>query len=245
MRLNSIRVGEKYITNQGCTATIFEYFRWDNCSVIFEDGNILKNVRYADLKKGSIKNPFHLSVCGIGYLGIGNYSSAINHRHWYSMLNRCYNLTLHKERPTYKECSVSKKWECFQNFAEWHEENYNPKIMEGWALDKDILLKGNKIYSLETCCFVPQEINALFIKHQNARGKYPIGVIKKGNKYEARVNKNGYRESQGLFDTPEEAFQAYKIEKERYIKEMADKWRPYIIKACYEAMYNYVVEITD
>ena len=118
--------------------------------------------------------------------------------------------------------------------------------MQGWELDKDILIKGNKVYSPETCCFVPQEINCLFTNCKSVRGKYPIGVTKTVNgKYKARINKNGDRIDLGLFDTPEEAFQVYKIAKELHIKEVADKWRGQITEPCYEAMYAYEVEITD
>lgn len=49
----------------------------------------------------------------------------------------------------------------------------------------------------------------------------------------------------GTFDTPEEAFQAFKTEKEAYIKEVADKWKGQITKQVYQAMYNYKIEITD
>jgi hypothetical protein len=44
------------------------------------------------------------------------------------------------------------------------------------CLDKDILHKGNKIYSPEYCIFVTQDINKLFIKCNKSRGKHPIGV---------------------------------------------------------------------
>ena len=49
----------------------------------------------------------------------------------------------------------------------------------------------------------------------------------------------------GTFDTSEEAFQAYKVAKEQYIKEVADKWREQIEPRVYKAMYKYQVEITD
>lgn len=64
--------------------------------------------------------------------------------------------------------------------------------MVGWALDKDILVKGNKIYSPETCCFVPQEINNLFTKRKSCRGTLPIGVkyIKENKKFSASFSRN-------------------------------------------------------
>ena len=118
--------------------------------------------------------------------------------------------------------------------------------MNGWELDKDILIKGNKIYSPETCAFVPAEINGIFTKTNSKRGVYPIGVsLHKEGRFQAKVLKNKKQAYIGLFDTPEEAFQAYKKAKEEYIKEVADKWKDKIDPRVYEAMYNYQVEITD
>ena len=117
--------------------------------------------------------------------------------------------------------------------------------MQGWHLDKDILIKGNKIYSPETCCFVPQEVNILFIKNSKRREGLPIGVYKQKNSFVAHLSKGKEQIYLGSFSTIEECFQAYKIAKEEYIKEMADKWKPLIHLKVYEAMYNYKVEITD
>ncbi len=47
------------------------------------------------------------------------------------------------------------------------------------------------------------------------------------------------------FNTFEEAFQAYKIAKEEYIKEVANKWKGRITEQTYIALYNWKIEITD
>lgn len=44
-----------------------------------------------------------------------------------------------------------------------------------WHLDKDILVAGNKIYSPETCLFVPNRINSLLIRGVKT-GPLPLGV---------------------------------------------------------------------
>src|SRR5690606_4464943 len=99
--------------------------------------------------------------------------------------------------------------------------------------------------SSETCCFVHNRINSLFTKSNSSRGKYPIGVSKKGNKYEVSIRKDNIEHSIRGLDTPEEAFLIYKKEKEEYIKEVADLWKDKIDIKVYNAMYNYQVEITD
>ena len=115
------------------------------------------------------------------------------------------------------------------------------------CLDKDLLHKGNKIYSPETCVFVPQRINTLICNRALDRGNYPIGVtFKKGlNKYNARCNVNNERIDLGVFLTEIEAFNTYKHFKESLIKEMADKYKNKIPKILYDAMYKYEININD
>ena len=163
---------------------------------------------------------------------------------WRSMLKRVYSELYHLSQPTYHGCSLAEEWYNFDNFKEWCFVNLKD-YMEGWQLDKDILFKGNKIYSPENCCFVPQEINSLFTKSTKTRGDYPIGVSKAGVKFEAKCRVNGVKRSLGRYNSPEEAFQVYKEVKENYIKELADKWEGLVSDKVYEAMYNYQVEIDD
>ena len=240
------RTGEKFITNEGYEVEITEYRGNRDCDIKFSNGIVLEKVHYLHIKKGNIKNPYHKSVFGIGYNGVGKYVTKINgkhrkeYQHWRGALGRCYDEETLKRQPTYQECSVIGEWLNYQNFADWCEENYNLETMQGWALDKDILVKGNKIYSPETCCFVPQEINNLLIKNNRVRGEYPIGVTK--TKWGFVADHKG---NLGTYPTPELAFKAYKIAKETYVKEISNKWKPFIKDIVYQTLYNYKVEITD
>lgn len=239
------RLGEKHITNEGYKITIVEYTNSSNATIQFKNGLIIKGLQYSNIKRGKIKNPTHISVQGVGYIGIGRYSEGKHskiHDRWNKMLYRSYCEKYHRTRPTYKNVIVCSEWHNFQNFAAWYEENYR----EGWQLDKDILIKGNKIYSPETCCFVPPYINTVLISCNSKRGKYPIGVTKTKYGFEVFLSKNnGIRDRVGFYKTVEEAFQAYKVAKESYIKEVADKWKSLIKTNVYEALCNYQVEITD
>ena len=49
----------------------------------------------------------------------------------------------------------------------------------------------------------------------------------------------------GRYNTPEQAFLAYKIAKESYIKEVAEKWRDQIDPRVYNTLMNYEVNIDD
>ena len=242
------RKGERHLTKEGYWVTIIRYIYSKNCDIQFEDGLILYKIEYTKIKNGAIKNPHHLSVYGVGYNGVGKYKTSVDRKRtkeyekWIGMLERCYDEKSLIKHPTYKDVVVCKEWHNFQVFAQWFEENYK----ENFELDKDILIKGSKVYSSKTCCLVPQEINSLFTKRNKARGKYPIGITINGNEhYRARLSKNGESFDLGTYLTIEEAFQAYKTAKELWIKEVADKWREQITEPCYEAMYAYQVEITD
>jgi len=114
-------------------------------------------------------------------------------------------------------------------------------------LDKDILIKGNKIYSPSTCCFVPQNINVLFTKRESERGLYPIGVhLHSQGGYGASCNDgSGNNEQLGVYKTPKIAFDKYKYHKEKLIKEIAVKYHKFIPNNVYNALIQYKVEITD
>ena len=118
-------------------------------------------------------------------------------------------------------------------------------------LDKDILVKHNKIYSPDTCIFVPHKINSLFTKRQNDRGESVIGTSPKNGKYQVKCSlinpKTGKskQEHLGYYDTQEKAFKIYKYYKEKNIREVADYYNDKIPQILYNALYNYIVEIDD
>lgn len=249
------REGESSINSQGLKMKIIRYGNCEDVDVEFEDGITVKNMTYQNFKKGTIKNYCVPEVFGVGYLGFGKYKSGENGKHtevyqkWKNMLERCYCPYYINKQITYKDCIVYKDWHNFQNFADWFMNNI-------WSddctcLDKDILIRGNKLYSSETCVLVDSRINNLFTKQDNARGDLPIGVTyKKSNgKYIARCNVGKKRMKHlGYFTTPLEAFLAYKSFKEFYIKQIADEYfnkYPRFPYKLLKAMYEYEVDIND
>ena len=209
-------------------------------------------VQLTNIKSGKVKDRYLPSVYNVGILG-SKYPSKVNGRNtkeydlWYSMLRRCYSDNSKKKRPTYEGCEVSDNFKSYEYFYEWCQSQVGFGV-EGWHLDKDLLVKGNKVYSESTCVFLPSEINMVLVKHTPSRGKHPIGVswYSKSKTFIAQVNKNkGKPENLGYFKTEIEAFNAYKTAKESFVKEQANNWKSEIDPKAYNALMNYRVEITD
>lgn len=247
------RLNETRLNNNGEEMTIVRYGGAKDIDVQFiKDGTIVEHREYGDFKKGNVKNPMTPSVYGVGCIGIGKFKPCDeNGKHtkcykvWESMLRRCYCSKYHEKRPSYKGCTVCEEWWNYQVFAQWFYENFYEIENEKMALDKDILHKGNKVYSPNNCIFVPQFINTLFIKCNKTRGEFPIGVRKHGNKFQAQLRKGNRNIPLGTYDTPNEAFLAYKQTKEQFIKEVAEKYKSQIPQKLYEALMNYEVEMDD
>ena len=167
------------------------------------------------------------------------------------MLARCYTERNLQKKPNYIGCTVSDNFKMYEFFYEWCNEQigFNAIDENGrqFALDKDLLIKGNKIYSEDTCVFIPMEINNVIVKSDSLRGEYPIGVAydKERDKFQARLWINNKPKFLGRFETVEEAFNKYKVSKEDNIKLIANKWKGLIDCRAYEALMNYQVEITD
>ena len=245
-------VGKICKSNLSGDFKIVKYNDNRNVEIQFVTTGYETTVHLGSIKIGSVKDPYSASVYDVGISGT-KYPPTINdvktkeYRLWQNMLERCYSDTFKKKRPTYKDCEASENFKSFEYFYEW----CNKQIgfgNEGWQLDKDLLTKGNKVYSEDSCIFIPNEINLLLIKCTASRGEHLIGVYwsKTANAFKAMVRKNkGKQEYLGLFNTEIEAFNAYKQVKESFIKEQANKFKSQIDQRAYNALMNYEVGIDD
>ena len=253
------RIGEEKYNNQGCLMKIVEYNHSRDMVVEFQDvfkGKV--HVNYENFSSGRVRNPYLPNVYGVGITG-NKYKAKINdelvkeYLTWKTMLKRCFDKKYKETHPTYDDVTCCKEWLLYENFYEWlhSQPNFDKWYNnEDWHLDKDILIKNNKIYSPETCCLVSQNINSLFLKNQSRRGSFPIGVAKIERGFQAKCRNPFIKwklEALGTYSTPQKAFKAYKKRKEFYIKQMAktEYEAGNITKSCYEAMMCYEVEITD
>lgn len=183
-------------------------------------------------------------LCGVGNNDIPNSHDTIYYKYWSRMIKRCYYNDRTNGNKNYFDCFVCQDWHNLSSFKLWFDKNY----ICGWELDKDILVKGNREYSPDKCCFVPRAINVLFTKRERLRGDLPIGVSRTNgikNPYRAYISDNSKQKRIGVYETPEQAFDAYKKEKECLIKEIANKYKDKLNENVYNALINYKVEITD
>lgn len=258
-RLKEERLGEERINKQGCLMKIVEYNKASDIVVEFQDEYKYKlNTSYGNFKKETIINPYHPTICGVGMKGSkypasymdenGNTIHTKGYDTFKSMITRCYNVKYHAMQPTYTNAECCKEWLNRDNFEDWlrGQPNYENFLKGDFALDKDIIVKNNKIYSPETCCLVPRYINELFKKDWNGNNGMPVGVRTKRDKYVVYCCVKGKNTYVGTYETKHKAFMVYKNFKEKHIKQVANEefMRGNITKECYDAMMSYDVKFT-
>lgn len=170
---------------------------------------------------------------------------------WTNMLHRCTEKCWVKY-PTYIGTTCSENFKSYTFFYEWCQKQVGfgnrDEVGRGWQIDKDILIKGNKHYSEDTCVFVPSKINKLLTKRHNFRGEWPIGVSwhESSKKFHSCCSDGaGKNKRLGCFNTMQEAFLAYKVFKEALIKEVAEKYKLQLDPRAYQTLINYEVNIND
>ena len=235
---------------------IVKYNNKTNVVIQFLKTGYETTVRLTNIRNGKVKDRLSPSVYGVGIVGT-KYPTTINgvqtkeYELWNSMLTRCYSNTYKKKYPTYEGCEASDNFKSYEYFYEWCHKQIGFGVDgngNSFQLDKDLLIKGNRVYSETTCVFLPNEINSLLTRREALRGEHLIGVYwcKSDKVFRAQVNKGkGKRDYLGHFKTEIEAFNAYKQAKESFIKEQAEKWKGKIDDRAYKALMNYTVEITD
>lgn len=218
-------IGRDFITNEGYKALVINGSNRMGCCII-RINKWISEVGVKELKNGKIKYPYHKNYYGVGFIGVGKYK----HKHkackiWSKMIERCYRKKRSARNLSYIDCKVCNEWLDMQVFSEWYDNNY----IDGFELDKDLLVDGNKIYSPETCTFIPQELNKFLsnVKSNNTSGYIGVSWHKSSKKWQSTISDidTKTRVYLGLFDTPLEASMSY--QKARAV--MADRMREKMI----------------
>ena len=233
-------------TNSCGDCVVIQYRGANDITVKFKDTGFETITALHNLKKGEVKDRLKPSFYGVGVVGEAFVKNDTMYNTWMCMLNRCYGAAHVKENSAYKDCSVSDNFKYYPYFKEWCENQIGFNVLDDkgktFALDKDILVKGNRVYSEDTCCFVPKEINNLLTRYtkesDTCKGVY---YNKKLGKFSAHL----LGKYVGLFTTELEAFQVYKQAKETYIKEVANKWKDRIDPLVYKTLMDWEVTTND
>lgn len=233
----------------GTEMKIIDYIDRYKVLIEFQDEHKYKKyIDMANFRKGVASNPYDKTVLNSAYIGDGKYSKEKDkdcYTCWHNILIRCFDSKYKEKYPTYKDVNIVDEWLNFQTFAEWYYDNIYHVPNERMEIDKDILVKNNKIYSPDNCVFVPRRINSLLINNKSIRGEYPVGVDMHNGRLRARCNTLNGSVFIGHFSTQETAFSAYKKFKESYIRQVANEYKDKIPEKLYNALYNFKVEVDD
>ena len=148
-----------------------------------------------------------------------------SYKFWGNMLCRCYNKKFQEKFTNYKGCTVCDEWLSFSNFKKWFDENYRFDLEEKGIrleLDKDLLVKGNKIYSPRRCVFIPKKINGFLtnIQKSNTSGYAGVYFDKVNNKWVAQKRdfETGKRIKIGSYNSKIKASIKYDLYREKDVE---------------------------
>lgn len=177
-------------------------------------------------------------------IGINDYNGRISthgkelpsYSVWRRIIERCSGHR--KDKKCYQSVAICDEWKSFSKFKIWYDENFKPDC----EIDKDLFSdKSQLLYSPNTCCFLPKEINSSISRLKT------IPITHRYKKYEVYTTFKSKRIHLGSFNTYDEAFSAYKKARESHIKQIAQEYygECKIERRVYDALMNYKVEITD
>lgn len=143
---------------------------------------------------------------------------------WKHMIERCYSPRYQQLYPSYIGTTVHEDWKYYSNYKKWHLEHF----VEGYELDKDIIAGNCKLYSPDTCSFVPKDVNYCILDGNGVNNIFPYGVWyvekKNGHSYRSCISKYNKQKHIGYFPTVESAHRAWQEEKIIYLNEIIGKY---------------------
>lgn len=179
--------------------------------------------------------------CGVGINDMPGISQTKEYKTWSAMLNRCHGEKSKKAFPAYIDCCVSDEFLKLSMFYEWCQNQIGFEM--GFDIDKDLLEKGNREYHPDKCVFIPRAINNLLKEKKKKKSGLPYGVAAtESGKFAAYIGRGGRIRYLGSYDEIADAKKSYNREKEKAIKEEANKYRDQIDPRAYKALMNYRLE---
>lgn len=237
------KAGDIGYTNGGCQYKVIEYVGDSRYLIEFQDEFKHRMIaRGGRLQEGKIANPYFRGFNGQGYIGVGKYNSNLTDNPGYSKWMSIWKRIGQVGNPnfaSYVHCTMDVRWESLQDFSEFY---YNcPYKQDGWELDKDLIIPGNKIYGPDTAAYVPKELNTFLTKREKASG-LPKGVRENRVTFGAYLHIDGKIHRIGNYQTPDLAYAAYKLEKEKDARRLADKYEGLVDPRVIKALRNFKVD---
>ena len=170
MKSKKYKIGDKFSILDNYMAEIVDILGYGRVNIRIIGFDYFKlNVHIGNLKNGKIKNPYHPSVHGVGYLGIGSVDKKVSNI-WNHIISRGYGDNVLEKRPSYKNVTVCDEWHCRKTFSDWYMDTFPNIPNVKFQIDKDLLQRGveNKVYSEKTCVWLPIAINTYISKPKDS-----------------------------------------------------------------------------
>lgn len=242
---NKLKYENTIHNTSGGLCKIIKYNKAHDVVVEFENGYV-GSFQLRKILNGNVRNPYHenFKLVGVGVCDISTKGLERLHNVWSGVV---YRTTGRVETTTYKDAKICDSWLVFSNFVKDLEGMVGFKHGNDfdWHLDKDLLIKGNKLYSKETCCLVPREVNNLLInsKKDCSISKQGVHWSNSKNRFVAQLSTSEGRKFLGHFKDEQSAYDAYKKAKESHVKLVANKYKGVIDHRVYENLMSW--ELTD
>lgn len=173
-------------------------------------------------------------------------SKAKLNQRYENIYSRCYRKCYKKDHPAYDGVTMCDEWKDDKDsFYSWFKENYYEVGEEQMDVDKDILVKGNMVYSPDTCIIVPHSINGLIAQLAEPKLNPDTGTYGIVLSWADGMTNKRYKVDLGEFDTPEEAKQRYAECKTSLIRTKARVYKELISEKLYAALMSYTVTLDD
>jgi len=186
----SVWIGECFKNKYENYAEVVEWVDENKSIVVFADfqtgSKVYLEIDNSKLIGRKFKSPFDRVINGLGYVGHGEYTPKDCAKCYRAWKSRIYLATAfnYKNNLSYVGTGISDEFLCFQNFAKWWHSQVGCDE-EDFHVDKDLFSGGYKVYSAETCCLIPPEINYALSRVNGAKKNKVLSDL--AHKYKSRI----------------------------------------------------------
>ena len=131
---------------------------------------------------------------------------------------------------------AAEKYDCGVKFT---QKELELSMLE-YRRHHNIFEVGGKVYSEDTCVFVPCDINNFLTnrKKQNRSGHTGVSFHKASGKYVAQISFGGKRKHLGLFENPKDGENFYLLVKRRMAIELIEKYKSNLDERVIDALLS-------